>query len=455
MRNVLFVLLCFVSVVARGNDGDVFTAQTEEGIEVTFKVINEAEKIVQVGKGPGVWYDPWGNPMVLEQPVLPFDYNLESITIPSEVNGYRVSYIAPTSFCSVKMKNVVLPESLDSIGFSAFERCINLQTINLPQKLKIIRKYLFRGCTGLENIVLPEGVESIEWNAFEKCSNLKQITLPSTLKTINDDTFVNCSSLLSISLPEELEYLGRSAFDGCHSLKSVYIPSKVGDIISNPFKNCSGLESIVVSPDNPNLDSRDNCNAIIRTASNCLISGCKNTVIPESVEEMQEAFRGCEGLTSIYIPKGIKRLHGCGTNFAGCTNLESIIVSPENPYYDSRENCNAIINSEYDYLELGCKSSTIPSDIIAIADRAFWGCYGLEEIIIPDNIIYLGETTFNDCINLKKVRLPEGLTNIYRMTFQGCSSLEDINIPESVTTIGEYSQEIKCVTNVEIIPVSA
>lgn len=160
-------------------------------------------------------------------------------------------------------------------------------------------------------------VTGIGNRAFVNCSNLTSVTIPNSMQFIFDGAFSGCSKLASIDIPNSVTFLGSGAFRGCSKLTSVTIPSSVTSIKGAPFIDCKNITSIVVVDGNPKYDSRDGCNAIIETATNSLVQGCKNTTIPDLVTSIGDwAFSGCSGLTSIEIPNSVTRIGNSA--FSGC-----------------------------------------------------------------------------------------------------------------------------------------
>ena len=268
-------------------------------------------------------------------------------------------------------------------------------------------------------------VTSIGNYAFAWCSSLTSVTIGNSVTSIGEYAFEGCSGLTSITIPNSVTSIGSSAFSGCKGLTSITIPNSVTSIGSSVFYGCSGLTSIVVEEGNTVYDSRDNCNAIIKTATNTLIIGCQNTTIPNSVTSIGErAFYECSSLTSITIPNSVTSIGNYA--FAWCSSLTSVTIGNS-------------VTSIGEYAFEGCSgltSVTIGNSVTSIGESAFHYCSSLTTITIPNSVTSLGSSAFYNCSSLTSITIPNSVTSIGSSAFYNCSSLTTITIPNSVTSIG-------------------
>lgn len=277
-----------------------------------------------------------------------------------------------------------------------------IASISLPQGLTRIGDYAFYQMTNMSKAVsVPEGVTSIGYCAFAGNYKLPAITLPSTLTELESAVFSQASALQALTIPASVYSIGKRLTEGCTS-----------------------LTSIVVEKDNRTFDSRENCNAIIITATNTLLAGCSATVIPNTVETIgNQSFSSQRLMTTIKIPTSVKTIEDyafqyCsavseltipssvtaigGTAFTGCI-FNSIQVIPGNPRYDSRDNCNAIIETKTNILVKGCNNTVIPDEVVALGEGAFMSCRNLKFINIPASVEKLEKNSLIYCNNLEAI----------------------------------------------------
>lgn len=276
--------------------------------------------------------------------------------------------------------------------------------------------------------------------AFYNCYYLQNIELPSTLRNIGYAAFAKCSNLENIVFPDNLEVIEKDAFALCSGLTSLYIPANVVELgnshDSNVFLSCSNLKSIKVSSKNTVFDSRKNCNAIIETSTNKIITGCSTSEIVKGVEIIgYRAFKNMLDLYELNIPSTVNSISA--TAFDGCPNINKISVSRHNLTYDSRNKCNAIIETSTNKLCIGSNNTIIPDGIEEIGACAFCGRVGLDYISIPSSVSVIREFAFEGCLYLNSVILPAELTEIYPSAFQNCISLQGVVFQNKIERIGE------------------
>ena len=163
--------------------------------------------------------------------------------------------------------------------------------------------------------------------------------------------------------------IGESAFLGCRGMTELTLPNSVTSIGGNAFEGCSGLTELI---------------------------------LPNSVTSIGDcAFYGCSGLTELILPNSVRSIGDIA--FTYCSGLEKITVESGNSCYDSRDNCNSIIDTEFNTLIVGCKNSVIPNSVTSIGYYAFYGCSGLTELTLPDSVASIGDGAFICCSDLSKI----------------------------------------------------
>ena len=276
------------------------------------------------------------------------------------------------------------------------------------------------------NVDIPEtityeghdySVTSIYSYAFRDCTKLTGINIPNSVTTIGGDAFSNCTGLTAITIPIGVKKIGDSA-----------------------FSRCTNIASIEVAEGNPEFDSRENCNAIIKTNSNTLVLGCQNSTVPSSVTTIGHyAFGWCTGLTSITIPNSVTNIEY--TAFMGCSNLSSVIIGDHVESIGNRafEKCSSLT------------SVIIPNSVATIGEEAFRDCSNLSSVIIGDGVKSIERLTFLLCTNLSSVTIGNSVESIKYGAFMTCTNLTSVNIPNSVTTIAsETFEECSSLSSVTI-----
>lgn len=244
-----------------------------------------------------------------------------------------------------------------------------LSAVEFGECLLTLGNQVFQSFPNLVSVNLSGGITTIGQQSFSRCSGLTSVVIPSNVKTIGGYAFQECP-LSSITLEEGVSTIGGGAFTYAN-ISSISIPSSVTNIGNYSLMGCPNLTNIVVNPSNTVYDSRNNCNAIIETATNKLIQGCKTTIIPSDIQMIGDyAFQNCSGLTSV----------------------------------------------------------TIPSGVTSIGSYAFSFCSDLTSIAVPDSVTSIGLYCFVDCQNLVSATIGSGVTLIDNYAFYNCSNLTSITI---------------------------
>lgn len=380
------------------------------------------------------------------------------------------------------LTNITIPDSVTIIGVNAFSGCTSLTNITIPDSVVTIEGSAFNGCTNLTGVTIGNGVKSVGIQAFYDCKKLVSMSIPQNV-TFDIDGYLfephfgisnypssggtrdyqmdnglmysgeyllfcdnltrnsyniksgtkvilpyafrrGLSQSCSVTLPDTLETIGEGAFLFCGGITSVTFGNSVTTIDYNAFSQCNGLSSIT---------------------------------LPNSVRVIgKEAFSSCQSLTSVTLNNGLTTIgdyafSSSNRALTGITipasvtsigkhsfiNLNSIVVANGNTVYDSRNNCNAIIETSTGKLILGSNTTVIPSGVAEIEDDAFRYCYSLSSVTIPDGVKRIGNFSFDSCTGLTNVVISDSVTWIGNRAFYGCRSLESVTLPSGLTSIGD------------------
>lgn len=400
-------------IVTTLNNYSIFTAKTKEGVEIQFHVGD-------ISKGEcNICYR--GYPAIDKNTTGP-------ITIPEEVEGLKVT----------------------SIDNCAFEYCTGITKVAIPNSVKSIYPWAFNGCSALSTITGISQLEHLGHGVFNGTPWYN--SLPDGIVYLGKVLYKykgNMPANTQINIKDGTVSISRDAFQYCSGLVGIVIPQSVTEIDDMSFAYCQNLSSITVAQNNTKYDSRGNCNAVIDKKGDVLVVGCKSTTFPSSVKAIgtyafltsgiQEvaipsnidsianyAFYYSLSLRSVAIGKGVRKIGYA--SFSGCRKLRNITVVPDNPYFDSRENCNAIIEKSSDKLIAGCSTTTIPQSVKSIDQYAFGDVLdSIYTFTIPDQVESIGHRSFIYNNSLRSITIGKNVKEYGKETFIGCTALRAIH----------------------------
>ena len=369
-------------------------------------------------------------------PEMPFRAGAETYTYESLKYKFSEDGTVEITGCDKSAESVVIPEQIDGIkvtgiGNWSFTDCKNLSSIEISDNISGIGYYAFANCESLKEIKIPESVMYINIGAFSGCKNLTEITLSGSITAIENSTFSGCTGLKEIAVPDSVRNIGSSTFSGCTGLETITIPDSVENISISALNGCKALKSVEVSGNNAYYSSTDGI--LFNKDKSEIIRYCmrlSDTVyeIPESVKTIGSyAFSGCTDLEEIKIPESVESI-GAGA-FSDCKNITEMTI-PENVGNIGEKAFKNCIN---------LKSVNIPECIRNINPEVFYNCVNLKEIKLPENLKTIGAGAFKGCQTVKKFDFPEGLERIGYEAFRECTGLTKIEIPENVKLIDNYA----------------
>ena len=302
----------------------------------------------------------------------------------------------------------------------------------IPEGTTKLTKPLEEVKCSLRSIRIPKTVIDIDCGALWYCPNIEEIVVEDGNPVY--DSRNGCNAVIETKsntlvhgskkafIPDTVEVIGKWAFSET-AIEEIHIPSPVYEIDCGAFYNCHKLINITIT---------EGLEWIHAWAfSNCPIKEIK---LPESLEELSnEVFVGCESLERLHIPRSVKAIDVYLTS--GCTNLSKITVDPENKVYDSRNDCNAIIETSTNTLMVGCASTKIPKGVESITVGAFTGLDNLKWIRIPKSVVEIRDRAFRNNENLESVIILGPLKHLSKLTFDNCKGLKKIHLPIGVKKI--------------------
>ena len=435
---------------------DLSTEPTEEELKEAFvdewgvKYSKDGRKLLKVpGELSGAYSVKEGTRIICNSAFW-YCLSLSEIVIPNSVTS--IGDLA-FSFCS-SLAEVVIPNSVVCINGNPFwywngkleclspsfvyennilfnkdkSRIISFRNQNLtsyviPNNVTRIGDRAFSFCSSLAEVVIPNSVTRIGDSAFESCSSLAEVVIPNSVTRIGDSAFESCSSLAEVVIPNSVTRIGDSAFEGCSSLAEVIIPDSITGIGDRAFSFCSSLAEVII----PNSVTN------IGKGAFQLCSSLAEVVIPNSVTRIGDyAFSSCSSLAEVVIPNSVVCING--NPFHGwngkldCLSL-SFVYEDNILFNKDKSRIISFRNQEL-------TSYVIPNSVTRIGDYAFSSCSSLVEVVIPNSVTRIGDYAFLHCSSLSSIVIPVSVTIIGSYAFAGCNFSNNVK-QELISRFGD------------------
>ncbi len=333
--------------------------------------------------------------------------------------------------CS-SLTSITIPDSVTEIGYYAFDGCSSLTKIyytgemvkwcGISGLVYLMGWGITLYINGVEitgELVIPDSVTSIGSGAFYNCSGLTSVTIPDSVTSIGYDAFCNCSGLTSVTIPDSVTEIGYAAFYNCSSLTSVTIGNSVTSIGERAFYNCSGLTSITIGNSVTEIGyyAFDGCSSLTSVTIPTFAirhipkTNLQTVVITSGDTIGEKAFEDCSSLTSVTIGNSVTSIGSSA--FSYCSGLTSIVIP---------DSVTSIDYAAFSYCR-GLTSVTIGNSVTSIGFSAFSGCSSLTSVTIGDSVTEIGSSAFSGCSSLTSITIPDSVTEIGSYAFSYCSGL--------------------------------
>ncbi len=331
----------------------------------------------------------FGSNVLLGQYAFDHCLNLQTITMPNDISYHQ------------------------SNDMYQFRNCESLKHITIPTSLTVLKQWMFGYCYNMKTVSFPNTITDIQPNScFEDCFKLTRVTLPSSLVNIGKRSFVNCVSFTELVMPNSVTTLGDSCFGDCDKLTKLVLSNSLSSVGSSTFANCNSLIDITI----PNG---------VTTLGSYMFSECpliKEMTLPNTITSMGTyIFQNCSSLEKINIPTSLTTIPQQGFN--NCRNLKDIEI-PSNV---------TTINSSA-FIKCDSLNITIPSTVTAVKSGAFSDCIKLTEVTLYAGTTY-EQSAFSGCYNIRKATIEEGVTELPQSIFSNNGGITELTIPSTVTSI--------------------
>ena len=373
MKKLLFSLILLALAIGNAKAYD-FITYAPSGQILYCKILDQSNHLIGLTSGTP---KPSGDLVIPE-------------TIHSNGADWTITEIMDNAFRESTITSVVIPNTVTAIGNQAFYLCTSLSgTVTIPNSVNTVGYTAFCRCDRMTEVVLPAKDVTYGNGCFMTTGLTGTLTLPEGLVTISYEMFYNNDKLTHVVIPHTVTTISQDAFANCDMLEEVLIPNSVTAIYNNPFYSSEKIESVMVEEGSPVYYSENN--GIIHQATNTLVIGCKNSVIPEGVVAIGPYAFGQCGLTQMpEIPSSVTTIGSHA--FLSCNDHGSLMIP---------ETVTEIASEAFIYGHF--TTVTVPQSIDTIPYRMFGMCQWMGEVTIPESITHIGDLAFSWCTKLKKI----------------------------------------------------